>query len=352
MTKHQVFTGLLLIISSALFSQKGKIEGYISDAENKTPLNGATVIISENKGDNTDAFGKFSINGINPGQYELVISHISYKTEIIPVEIKEGFVSTISVAMKKANLDLAEVRVNGKKNSSLNTIASVDIMLRPVNTSQDVLRIVPGLFIAQHAGGGKAEQIFLRGYDIDHGTDINVTVDGVPVNMLSHAHGQGYADLHFLIPETVEKVNFDKGPYFVNKGNLATAGYAEFHIKEFLKDNFIKLEGGQFNTQRAVGMMKVFNTENEKSRQQFYIASEFFKSDGYFDNPQDFHRFNMMAKYNAWFGNQSQLTITASTFDSKWNASGQIPGRAVQSGMISRFGSIDNSEGGNTNRTN
>src|SRR6185436_17802210 len=160
MTKHQVFTGLLLIISSVLFSQKGKIEGYISDAENKTPLNGATVIVSENKGDNTDAFGKFSINGINPGQYELVISHISYKTEIIPVEIKEGFVSTISVAMRKADLDLAEVRVNGKKNSSLNTIASVDIMLRPVNTSQDVLRIVPGLFIAQHAGGGKAEQIF------------------------------------------------------------------------------------------------------------------------------------------------------------------------------------------------
>jgi outer membrane cobalamin receptor len=147
--------------------------------------------------------------------------------------------------MKKAGLNLAEVRVNGKKNSSLNTIGSVDIMLRPVNTSQDVLRIVPGLFIAQHAGGGKAEQIFLRGYDIDHGTDINVTVDGMPVNMLSHAHGQGYADLHFLIPETVEKVNFDKGPYFTNKGNLATAGYAEFHTKEFLKNNFIKLEGGR-----------------------------------------------------------------------------------------------------------
>ena len=352
MTKGHLFTGLLLSISTISFSQKGKIEGYISDAENKAPLNGATVIISGNKGDNTDAFGKFFINDINPGQYELVVSHISYKTEIIPVDVKEGFVSTISVAMKKANLDLAEVRVNGKKNSSLNTIGSVDIMLRPVNTSQDVLRIIPGLFIAQHAGGGKAEQIFLRGYDIDHGTDINVTVDGMPVNMLSHAHGQGYADLHFLIPETVEKVNFDKGPYFVNKGNLATAGYAEFHTKEFLKDNFIKLEGGQFNMQRAVGMMKIFNLEKEKSRQQLYIASEYFKSDGYFESPQDFHRFNMMAKYNAWFGNQSQLTITASTFDSKWNASGQIPDRAVQSGMISRLGSIDNSEGGNTSRTN
>ena len=162
MIKRQLFIGLLLFISTISFSQKGKIEGYISDAENKAPLNGATVIISGNKGDNTDAFGKFFINDINPGQYELVISHISYKTEIIPVDLKEGFVSTISVAMKKANLDLAEVRVNGKKNSSLNTIGSVDIMLRPVNTSQDVLRIIPGLFIAQHAGGGKAEQIFFK----------------------------------------------------------------------------------------------------------------------------------------------------------------------------------------------
>ncbi len=352
MTKATIITGLLLFISTVLFSQKGKIEGFISDAENKSPLTGAYVIISNNKGDNTDAFGKFSIAGINPGQYELVVSHISYKTEIIPVEVKENIISTVSVAMKKTNLDLTEVKINGKKNASLNTIGSVDIMLRPVTTSQDILRIVPGLFIAQHAGGGKAEQIFLRGYDIDHGTDINITVDGMPVNMVSHAHGQGYADLHFLIPETVEKVNFDKGPYFTNKGNLATAGYAEFHTKEFLKNNFIKIEGGKFNMQRAAGMLKLFNKESEKSRQQFYVASEYFRSDGYFESPQDFHRFNIMGKYNAWFGNQCQLTITASAFDSKWNASGQLPDRAVQRGLISRFGSIDDSEGGNTSRTN
>lgn len=346
------FSGLLLFITTTLFSQKGKIEGYITDAESKHPLNGASVIVSGNRGDNTDAFGKFSISGINPGQYELVVSHISYKTEIIPVDIKDDIISTVSVAMKKANLDLAEVRINGNKTSALNTIGAVDIMLRPVNTSQDVLRIVPGLFIAQHAGGGKAEQIFLRGYDIDHGTDINITVDGMPANMVSHAHGQGYADLHFLIPETVEKVNFDKGPYFSNKGNLATAGYVEFHTKEFLKNNSVKIEGGQFNLQRAVGLLKIFNKENTKSRQQLYVASELFRSDGYFESPQDFHRFNIMGKYNAWFGNQSQLTITASRFTSKWNASGQIPDRAVSNGMIGRYGSIDDSEGGNTSRSN
>ena len=346
------FSGLLFFITASLFSQKGKIEGYISDSENKSPLNGASVIVSGNKGDNTDAFGKFSIGAINPGQYELVISHVSYKTEIIPVQVKENIILMITVAMKKADLDLAEVKISGKRTASLNTIGSIDIVLRPINTSQDVLRIVPGLFIAQHAGGGKAEQIFLRGFDIDHGTDINITVDGLPVNMVSHAHGQGYADLHFLIPETVEKVNFDKGPYFANKGNLATAGYAEFHTKEFLKNNSVKIEGGQFNTQRAVGLLKIFDKENEKSRQQSYIASEYFRSGGYFESPQDFHRFNIMGKYNAWLGNQSQLTITASAFDSKWNASGQVPDRAVRSGMISRYGSIDDSEGGNTSRIN
>ncbi len=352
MAKKITFAGLLFFITFISFSQTGKIEGYISDAENRTPLNGATVIISNTKGDNTDAFGKFSIGRINPGQYELVVSHISYKTEIIPVEVKENLTSSVSVPLKKADLDLSEVKVNGKKGTPLNTIGSVDIMFRPVNTSQEVLRIVPGLFIAQHAGGGKAEHIFLRGYDIDHGTDINVSVDGMPVNMVSHAHGQGYADLHFLIPETVEKINFDKGPYFTNKGNLATAGYVEFHTKDFLKDNFLKLEGGQFNTQRLVGMLKILNTENENRRQQFYVGSEYFKSDSYFESPQNFHRFNIIGKYNAWFGDQNQLTITVSTFDSKWNASGQVPDRAVQSGMISRYGSIDNSEGGNTGRTN
>ncbi|MBC7873870.1 MAG: TonB-dependent receptor, partial [Ferruginibacter sp.] len=191
-----------------------------------------------------------------------------------------------------------------------------------------------------------------RGYDIDHGTDINITVDGMPVNMVSHAHGQGYADLHFLIPETVEKVGFDKGPYNASKGNLATAAYVEFTTKEFLDHNSLKMEAGQFNTQRVVGLFKILNKQTEKNRHQFYLASEYSHTDGYFKSPQNFHRFNMMGKYNAWFGNQSQLSIIASVLDSRWDASGQVPDRAVRTGMISRFGAIDDTEGGNTGRAN
>ena len=343
---------LLLFFFTQSLAQKGTITGHINDADSRLPLSGASINITGGKGDNSDMFGKFSIPSINPGQYELIVSHIGYKTEIIPVEVKPDLLSTITINLRRSDLDLSEVRINSTKTAGLNTISTVDIKVRPINTSQDVLRIVPGLFIAQHAGGGKAEQIFLRGFDIDHGTDIAITVDGIPVNKVSHAHGQGYADLHFLIPETVEKADFDKGPYFSQKGNLATSAYVDFSTKDFIESNSIKTEIGQFNTQRVSGILKLFNKANERNRQQFYIASEYSATDGYFESPQDFHRFNLMGKYNAWFGNQSQLTITASTFDSKWYASGQIPDRAVEAGIINRFGAIDNTEGGNTSRTN
>jgi outer membrane cobalamin receptor len=136
--------------------------------------------------------------------------------------------------MEHGELVLADVVITDQLIRDVNTISQVDIRLRPVNTSQDILRIIPGLFIAQHAGGGKAEQIFLRGFDIDHGTGINLEVDGLPVNMVSHAHGQGYSDLHFVIPELIRVVDFDKGPYYADKGNMTTAGYASFFTRNTL----------------------------------------------------------------------------------------------------------------------
>lgn len=243
------------------------------------------------------------------------------------------------------NIILHEVVIS-KKLNHLNEIAKVDLKVNPVNSSQEVLRSVPGLFIAQHAGGGKAEQMFLRGFDLDHGTDINVSVDGMPVNMVSHAHGQGYADLHFLQPETIESIDFDKGPYNVTKGDLATAGYVAFKTKDRM-DNDISLEIGQFNTQRLRASFSFLNNQ----KQSFYVSSAFLASDGYFDSPQNFKRFNLMAKYTQWNEN-SRFNIILSHFNSTWNASGQIPQRAVDEGLITRFGALDDTEGGNTDRTN
>jgi outer membrane receptor protein involved in Fe transport len=347
-----IFFCLSFILTSGIFGQKGSIEGFIADAESRAPVNGATILVADNKSDNSDLHGKFSIHFLEPGPYEMIISHVGYKTEVLQIEVKSNFSSTINIALEKARLDLSEIRINSRKTPGLNTLSGVDINLRPLNTSQDVLRIIPGLFIAQHAGGGKAEQIFLRGFDIDHGTDIAITVDGMPVNMVSHAHGQGYADLHFLIPETIEKADFEKGPYFSSKGNLATAAYVDFSTKDHLEKNSVKVETGQYSSNRIVGLIKLLNKKTEKKRSQFYMASEYSTSDGYFESPQDFHRFNIMGKYNTWISNHTQLSVTASTFDSKWNASGQVPDRAVKAGFINRFGAIDDTEGGSSSRQN
>lgn len=255
--------------------------------------------------------------------------------------------SSRTYKLKTVPFQLDQVVVNNSFNTT-NIISQIDIKTFPVISSQELLRKVPGLFIGQHAGGGKAEQIFLRGFDIDHGTDIAIDVDGLPVNMVSHAHGQGYSDLHFLIPETVQKIDFDKGAYLASKGNFATAGQVSFQTKKVLDSDLISAEIGQFNTQRLLGMFTVLNKPNQNA----YIATEYQKSEGPFESPQNFKRINLFSKYNLEFANQSELSLTASYFKSNWNASGQIPNRAVDSGLISRFGAIDDTEGGTTSRTN
>jgi outer membrane receptor for monomeric catechols len=230
-------------------------------------------------------------------------------------------------------------------------LSSIDVAMRPVNSSQEILRMVPGLFIAQHAGGGKAEQIFLRGFDIDHGTDINLTVDGMPVNMVSHAHGQGYSDLHFLIPETISAIDFGKGPYQTDQGNFATAGHVTFNTANTIDKSMIKLEGGNFGLFRNVNLLKLMDRQKEQTREQLHVATEFFRSDGYFESPQDFRRINLSGKYFRRVNDRKMFSIGVSGFSSRWNASGQIPERAVSNGTISRFGAIDDAEGGETSRS-
>ena len=254
----------------------------------------------------------------------------------------------IEILLTAGSFELAEVEVKHSL-KAINSISDVDVVLNPVSTSQEVLRKVPGLILGQHAGGGKAEQIFLRGFDIDHGTDIAISVDGMPVNMVSHAHGQGYADLHFVMPETVEDIDFGKGPYYSDKGDFTTAGYVEMKTKDELEESLVSLEYGQFNTLRALGM---FNLLKNRPDQDAYVASEFQLTDGPFESSQHFNRFNLLAKYHASINKRNSFSAQASFFNSRWDASGQIPTRAVASGAISRFGAIDDTEGGQTHRVN
>ncbi len=347
MKSISLLTVCILLTVSVL--GQGILQGSVFD-ENREPLIGANILLRETgAGTIVDKSGSFRITNLKSGSYQVEISFIGYLTKSVSVEIQNTQTTTIEAALTAGGIQLADILVTATQDQPVNTLSQVDIKLRPINTSQDVLRMVPGLFIAQHAGGGKAEQIFLRGFDADHGTDINVEVDGLPVNMASHAHGQGYADLHFLIPELVSYVDFDKGPYFADKGDLNTAGYVAFQTKNKLDRNFFKLEGGSFGSGRVVAGV---NIPMHTNRSSAYVASEFYRSDGFFVNTQKFTRFNLQSKFNTQFGSHTHLTAGFTAFDSKWDASGQIPNRAVESGMITHYGSIDPTEGGNTGRFN
>ena len=231
--------------------------------------------------------------------------------------------------------------------SSEQIIPGRDFELRPQGRPADVLRLVPGLIINQHQGGGKAEQYLLRGFDADHGTDLALFVDGLPVNLRSHAHGQGYADLHFLIPETVKAVEVVKGPYFPEYGDFETAGAILFLNRDYVEENTLEVGGGSFNTQRYVALISP-----TRDALKTLIAFEGYRSDGPFEHPNGYLRFNLFAKASANIAEDMKLAVWASLYRAEWHGSGQIPERAIRSGLIDRFGAIDPNEGGVTQRTN
>lgn len=329
-----------IFVSYTSYAQIRK--GTIFDANGNAIENAYIININSNSHAHTDEFGNFGIEKTNVGDV-LEVSALGFKKSKFNVSE-----SSIEIILEADFYQLDQVVIHSKV-SAMNVISKLDLQTKPVNSSQEILRKVPGLFIGQHAGGGKAEQIFLRGFDIDHGTDIALSVDGMPVNMVSHAHGQGYADLHFIIPETIEKIDFGKGTYYANKGDFATAGYVAFQTKEKVEQNSLAFEVGQFNTMRTVGL---FNLLENQKKQSAFVATEYVLTDGPFDSPQNFKRVNLFGKYTNSQSENTKFSITASRFSSKWDASGQIPQRLVANGTISRFGAVDDTEGGNTSRTN
>jgi outer membrane receptor protein involved in Fe transport len=224
---------------------------------------------------------------------------------------------------------------------------------RPHTTASDLLRQVPGLVVAQHAGGGKADQLFLRGFDADHGTDVALFVDGVPANMPSHAHGQGYADTHWLIPDLVKQIDVHKGPYSARFGDFYTAGAAEFRTLDEVPGLVLQVTGGTELDGPAAWSdptLRLFVAASPRlPTGTALVAGELWSSDGPFVNPQDFKRGNLFGKWKTALAG-GELTLLATMYAARWNASGQIPARAVAAGTLDRFGSIDPTEGGDSSR--
>ena len=249
-----------------------------------------------------------------------------------------------------ADLEVPEVAVEADRPvaaSSQQFIPDKEYLLQPQGRPAQVLRLIPGFIAVEHSGGaGKADQYFLRGFDADHGTDVAFFADGMPINFRSHAHGQGYTDLNFIIPETIEGLDVYKGGYHTEFGDFATAGAVNFRTREAVKEGVVQAAGGQFDTQRYLLML---SPTVQKVRTLF--AAEGYYTNGPFINDNRYFRGNLLGKATFNPTSRSELSLTGTFHKAQWNGSGEIPLRAVTDGTLDRFGSIDPSEGGRTLRS-
>ena len=198
------------------------------------------------------------------------------------------------------------------------TVGAKEIQDRPILRSGEVLETVPGLIITQHAGGGKANQYFLRGFNLDHGTDFAIFLDDMPLNLPSHAHGEGYADMNTVIPEFVQRVNFEKGPYYADVGNYGSAGSAHLEFFKTLPENFFQVEGGMYGFGRAV-----FGLSHKLGSGSLLFGGEAYHDDGPWTHPDDYAKFNGLLTYSQ--GDDADgFSITARGYHGKWNSSDQI----------------------------
>jgi hypothetical protein len=220
-----------------------------------------------------------------------------------------------------------------------------DIQQRPMLRAGEVLEFIPGMVVTQHSGSGKANQYFLRGFNLDHGTDFNTRLDGMPVNMRTHGHGQGYTDLNFIIPEFIERIDYQKGPYQATQGDFSTAGSADFSLMSIIQQPLAKLELGENGYVRGVVGNNLITSNGN-----FAFGAEWQKYDGpWTDISEDVNKKNLFTRYQQVISG-GILNVTFLGYDNSWNSADQIPDRAISSGLIDSLGSLDTTVGGDSSR--
>ena len=230
------------------------------------------------------------------------------------------------------------------ESSSHGTVTRVQLETRPVLRTGELLETVPGLVVTQHSGDGKANQYFLRGFNLDHGTDLATSVDGIPVNMHTHGHGQGYTDINFVIPELLDRIEYKKGTYYADEGNFSAAGAIDLRYRRDLDENFLSLTLGEDAYARGIvaGSMEVAGGD-------LLVGAEYGRTDGPWDLAEDLRRVNALAKYSRGDGGDG-WAVTAAAYEGEWRSTDQIPERAVRSGSLDRFGFVDPTNGGESHR--
>ena len=228
--------------------------------------------------------------------------------------------------------------------ASQGTVTANLIANRPALRTGELLEFVPGMIVTQHSGDGKANQYFLRGFNLDHGTDFATYVDAMPVNLPSNAHGQGYSDLNFVIPELVQRIDYKKGPYFADEGDFASAGAAHLRLADSVAQGLASLTLGSYGYQRAV----LADTLSVAQGTLLY-GLELGRNDGPWDTPEKVRKASAMLRYSSGDAGRG-YHVTAMAYRNRWNATDQVPQRAVDQGLIGRFGVIDPSDGGRAER--
>ena len=372
----------LLVIASLLFASifsggtadarpagqlTGTQEKQVSEATNPPQLSGtildtsgaviagAIVLVRSANGTvkittQSDKNGSYFISKLPLGRYLLVVSHPGFESKEIPVTIEttepqaplgitlavRGTSTTVNVQGRQDDLaGIADSATQG-------TVGANEIDDRPILRSGEILETVPGVIITQHAGGGKANQYFLRGFNLDHGTDFAIFLDDMPLNLSSHAHGEGYADMNTVIPEFVQRVNYEKGPYYADVGNYGSAGSAHLEFYKTLPENFFQIEGGMYGYARAL-----FGVSQKLGSGNLLLGAEAYYDDGPWTHPDAYAKFNGLLTYSQG-DDANGFSITARAYHGKWNSSDQIPITATP--LVGFFGALNPTDGGNSQR--
>jgi hypothetical protein len=362
----QVYLLLAVLLSSPLVAAQEKttatsdnfhlsqVSGTVVDTSGAA-IAGATVQVRSANGTvqittQSDKNGSFIISGLAAGNYRLVVSNPGFETKEIPVTIG----TTEAPAPLRISLAVGSVsttiNVQGRQDdlvgiansATQGTVGATEIQDRPILRSGEVLEALLGLIITQHAGGGKANQYFLRGFNLDHGTDFAIFIDDMPLNLPSHAHGEGYSDMNTVIPEFVQRVNYEKGPYYAEVGNFGSAGSAHVEYFKTLPENLFQVEGGMYGFGRFV-----FGVSRKLGSGNLLYGGEAYHEDGPWTHPDNYYKFNGLVTYSQG-GDADGFSITARAYRGTWHSSDQIPVDAIP--LVGYFGALNPTDGGESQR--
>jgi hypothetical protein len=331
-----------------------RLSGTVVDASGAV-IAGATVQVHSANGTvqktaESDRNGFFHFSGLAAGNYRLAVSNPGFETKEIPVSIgSTGAPAPLRIALAVSAVSTT-INVQGREDDLIGiaesgtqgTVGALEIEDRPILRSGEVLETVPGLIITQHAGGGKANQYYLRGFNLDHGTDFAIFIDDMPLNLPSHAHGEGYSDMNIVIPEFVKRVNFEKGPYYADIGNYGSAGAAHVEYFKVLPANFAKVEGGTYGYGRAV-----FGASQKLGSGSLLAGAEVYYDNGPWKHPDAFTKINGLLTYSQG-DDANGASITARGYHGRWHSSDQIPVSAVA--LVGLYGTLDPTDGGHSQR--